>query len=107
MVTAAKVDDTEEAGRLLMPVDREVASEAADGIFDKWKVCRVVEPRAARILIPPRSNARIWRHCSAFGPPLARDANLRRMHRVGHRADEPIGTGGRRLHPRQIRQISI
>ena len=86
MVTEAKVDDAEEVDHLLRPIDREVASAAADGAYDKRKVYRVLEPRAARILIPPRRNARIWKHGNAAGPPLARDENLRRIRRVGRRA---------------------
>jgi IS5 family transposase len=85
-VTEAKVDDAEEVDHLLKPIDREVASAAADGAYDKRKVYRVLEPRAARILIPPRKNARIWRHGNSSGPPLARDENLRHIRRVGRRA---------------------
>ena len=72
-VTEAGVDDAEEVDQLLEPIDREVASAAADGAYDKRKVYRALEPRAGRILIPPRSNARIWKHGNAAGPPLARD----------------------------------
>jgi hypothetical protein len=86
VVTEAKVDDAEEVDRLLKPIDREVASAAADGAYDKRKVYRVLEPRTGRILIPPRKNARIWRHGNSSGPPLPRDANLRRIRRVGRRA---------------------
>ena len=85
-VTEAGVDDAEEVDRLLKPIDREVASAAADGAYDKRKVYRVLEPRTDRILIPPRRNARIWRHGNAAGPPLARDENLRQIRRVGRRA---------------------
>jgi IS5 family transposase len=86
MVTEAGVDDAEEVDHLLKPIDREVASAAADGAYDKRKVYRVLEPRSARILIPPRGNARIWKHGNAAGPPLARDENLRRIRRVGRKA---------------------
>ncbi len=85
-VTEAKVDDAEEVDHLLRPIDREVASAAADGAYDKRKVYRVLEPRTGRILIPPRSNARIWRHGNSSGPPLARDENLRHIRRVGREA---------------------
>src|SRR5512144_2937945 len=81
MVTEAKVDDAEMVGHLLKPVDREVASAAADGAYDQRKVYRVLEPRTARILIPPRKNARIWKHGHAAGPPLARDENQRAIRR--------------------------
>src|SRR5512143_2963859 len=54
MVTEAEVDAAEMVGHLLKPVDREVASAAADGAYDQRKVYRVVEPRTGRIRIPPR-----------------------------------------------------
>jgi IS5 family transposase len=85
-VTEAKVDDAEEVDHLLEPIDREVARAAADGAYDKRKVYRVLEPRTDRILIPPRKDARIWRHGNSSGPPLARDENLRQIRRVGRRA---------------------
>jgi Transposase DDE domain len=85
-VTEAGVDDAEEVDHLLKPIDREVASAAADGAYDKRKVYRVLEPRTGRILIPPRRNARIWRHGNSSGPPLARDENLRAIRRLGRKA---------------------
>src|SRR5512147_1356504 len=85
-VTEAGVDDAEEVDHLLKPIDREVASAAADGAYDKRKVYRVLEPRAGRILIPPRKNARIWKHGNAAGPPLPRDENLRHIRRSGRKA---------------------
>ena len=85
-VTEAGVDDAEVVDHLLKPIDREIAGAAADGAYDKRKVYRVLEPRTGRILIPPRSNARIWKHGNAAGPPLARDENLRHIRRSGRRA---------------------
>lgn len=85
-LTEAGVDDAEEVDHLLKPIDREVASAAADGAYDKRKVYRVREPLTARILIPPRRDARIWRHGNSSGPPLARDENLRAIRRLGRRA---------------------
>ncbi len=86
MVTEAKVDDAEMVGDLLGPIDREIAGAAADGAYDKRKVARVLEPRTDTILIPPRKDARIWKHGNTAGPPLARDENLRAIRRVGRKA---------------------
>jgi IS5 family transposase len=85
-VTEAKVDDAEEVDHLLKPIDRPLASAAADGAYDKRKVYRALEPRTGTILIPPRSNARIWKHGNASGPPLPRDENLRQIRRSGRKA---------------------
>jgi hypothetical protein len=85
-MTESGVDDAEEVDHLLRPIDRGIASAAADGAYDKRKVYRVLEPRVGRILIPPRSNARIWKHGNAAGPPLARDENLRHIRRSGRKA---------------------
>jgi DDE family transposase len=85
-VTEAGVDDAEEVDRLLAPIDREVARAAADGAYDKRKVYRALEPRTGTILIPPRSNARIWKHGNSAGPPLPPDENLRQIRRVGRKA---------------------
>ena len=71
---------------LLKPIDREVASAAADGAYDKRKVYRVLEPRTGRIPIPPRSDARIRKHGNAAGPPLPRDESLRHIRRSGRKA---------------------
>ncbi len=85
-VTESGVDDAEEVGHLLEPIDREVASAAADGAYDQRKVYRVLEPRTDKILSPPRRNARIWKHGNATGPPLARDENRRHIRRAGRTA---------------------
>jgi IS5 family transposase len=86
MVTEAGVDDAEMVEPLLEPIDREIAAAAGDGAYDKRKVYRALEPRTETILIPPRSNAKIWKHANASGPPLARDENLRAIRRSGRKA---------------------
>jgi hypothetical protein len=63
-----------------------MVSAAADGAYDKRKVYRALEPCTGRILIPPRRNARIWRHGNSSGPPLPRDEKLRHIRRLGRRA---------------------
>ncbi len=85
-VTEAGVDDAEMVGPMLKPIDREIAAAAGDGAYDKRKVYRALEPRTGTILIPPRSNARIWKHGNTSGPPLARDENLRAIRRSGRKA---------------------
>lgn len=92
MVNEVRVDDAETVDPLLKPIDRPVVSATADCAYDKRKVYQVLEPRTGRILIPPRSNAKIWKHGNSAGPPLARDEKLR-----GHPTGGPPGVeaGGR------------
>jgi hypothetical protein len=85
-VTEPGVDDAEMVGPMLEPIDRQIAAAAADGAYDKRKVYRVLEPLTETILIPPRSNAKIWQHGNSSGPPLARDENLRAIRRLGRKA---------------------
>jgi IS5 family transposase len=85
-LTEAGVDDAEEADGLLKATGRRPASPAADGAYDKRKVYRALEGGNTRILIPPRRNARIWKHGNSGGSPLPRDENLRRIRRVGRSA---------------------
>jgi hypothetical protein len=85
-LTEAGVDDAEEADGLLRATGRALVSVAADGAYDQRKVYRALEGHEARILIPPRRNARIWRHGNSAGPPLPRDENLRQIRRIGRKA---------------------
>jgi len=41
--------------------------------------------RRSRALIPPRRDARVWRHGNRQGPRLQRDEHLRRIRQVGRR----------------------
>ena len=84
--TEAGVDDAEEADGLLKATGRRPALAAADGACDKRKVYTGLEGTGARVPIPPRRDARIWKHGNASGPPLARDEDLRRIRRIGREA---------------------
>jgi hypothetical protein len=41
---------------------------------------------SARVLIPPRKNARIWRHANTRAERLTRDENLRYIRKHGRKA---------------------
>lgn len=85
MLGEAGLDDAEVVAPLLEQVDRPIESAAADGAYDKRKVYAALVPRTPRIAIPPRGNARIWRHGNSSSPPPARDENLRGIRAVGRR----------------------
>ena len=85
MLGEAGLDDAEVVAPLLEQVDRPVESAAADGAYDKRKVYAALVPRASRIAIPPRGNARIWQHGNSAAPPLVRDENLRGIRALGRR----------------------
>ena len=85
MLGEAGLDDAEVVAPLLEQIDRPIESAAADGAYDKRKVYAALLPRTPRVAIPPRENARIWRHGNSSAPPLVRDENLRRIRVKGRR----------------------
>jgi len=56
----------------------------ADGAYDKRHVYTALAQRdVAQVAIPPRRNAKIWRHGNRAGPKHARDENLRQIRKKG------------------------
>lgn len=69
-----------------LPATARLNQVSADGAFDK-RICYAVLAKRTvpRIAIPPRHNARIWRHGNTRAARLARDENLRRIRNVGRK----------------------
>lgn len=84
-LTANSVSDDQMAEPLLQQLDRPLTVCAADGGYDKRKVYAslAVHAPTARVLIPPRQNARIWQHGNTHAERLVRDENLRAIRRQG------------------------
>ncbi len=87
-LTEAGVHDAKAVRPMLAEVERPLASAAGDGSYDRREVYQALQEHSpgVRIAIPPRRDARIWRHGNAKGPPHPRDENLRYIRRHGRRA---------------------
>ncbi len=85
LLTANSVSDDEMAETLLQQITQPIDSLAADGSYDKHKVYASLHTHspAARVLIPPRKNARIWQHGNTRAARLPRDENLRYIRQHG------------------------
>jgi IS5 family transposase len=86
MVTEPGVTDAEAVPDLLAREEGPVEAVEADGSYDRRGVYEELERRGARAVIPPRRDAKILRHGNRAGPRLARDENLRRIHKIGRAA---------------------
>lgn len=79
-LTTNAVSDDEVCAYLLAQETLAIFAFAGDGAYDKRKVYDLCEERhIADIRIPPRANARIWRHGNCHDPPHPRDENLRQI----------------------------
>jgi Transposase DDE domain len=84
-LTEAGVSDDAMAEMMLAQIERPIDSLAADGSYDKRRVYKSLNQYApsARVLIPPRRNARIWQHANSNAERLKRDENLRYIRKYG------------------------
>jgi len=87
-LTEAGVSDDAMAEPMLMQIEQPIDSLSADGGYDKRRVYKSINKHApsARVLIPPRKNARIWQHGNAKAERLKRDENLRYIRKHGRPA---------------------
>lgn len=88
ILTENNVSDDTAVAVLLEQIEQEIAECAADGAYDKRKVYDVLNAHSpdVRILIPPRKNARIWKHGNTQAERLKRDENLRSIRKQGRKA---------------------
>jgi hypothetical protein len=87
LLTENNVSDDEAVADLLAQIEQEIVKFAADGAYDKRKVYDGVNEHSpnADILIPPRKNARIWKHGNTKAERLKRDENLRSIRKQGRK----------------------
>jgi hypothetical protein len=87
ILTENSVSDDAAAEVLLEQIEQEIEKFAADGAYDKRKVydCLNAHSPRVKILIPPRKNARIWKHGNAKAERLKRDENLRAVRKHGRK----------------------
>lgn len=85
-VTGNDMTDGETLPSLLaqLPGSVAIAQCSADGAYDKRMCYDALRDRGvSRITIPPRHDAKIWRHANTGADRLARDENLRRIRAIG------------------------
>ena len=87
ILTENNVSDDAAVAVLLEQIEQEIAKFAADGAYDKRKVydCLNAHSPNVDILIPPRKNARIWKHGNTKAEHLKRDENLRSIRKQGRK----------------------
>jgi len=79
LLTENNVSDDQAVKELLGQIEQTILDFAADGAYDKRKVYDSLNAHSpeVKILIPPRKNARIWKHGNTKTERLKRDENLR------------------------------
>lgn len=87
LLTENSVSDDDAVEGLLSQIEQEITKFAADGAYDKRKVYDSLNAHSpdVDILIPPRKNARIWKHGNTKAERLKRDENLRSIRKHGRK----------------------
>lgn len=85
LLTENSVSDDNAVAMLLDQIEQTILDFAADGAYDKRKVYDRLNAHSpdVNILIPPRKNARIWKHGNTKAERLKRDENLRAIRKHG------------------------
>jgi hypothetical protein len=88
LLTENRVSDDQAVAELLNQIEQTILAFAADGAYDKRKVYDGLNAHSpdVTILIPPRKNARIWKHGNSKAERLKRDENLRAIRKDGRKA---------------------
>lgn len=88
LLTKNNVSDDQAVAELLDQIEQPILDFAADGAYDKRKVYDSLNAHSpdVNILIPPRKNARIWKHGNTKAERLKRDENLRSIRKDGRKA---------------------
>lgn len=87
LLTENSVSDDDAVEELLEQIEQTIIDFAADGAYDKRKVYDSLNAHSpdVNILIPPRKNARIWKHGNSKTERLKRDENLRYIRKQGRK----------------------
>ena len=85
LLTLNSVSDDAVVKEMLDQIEQELLSLAADGAYDKRKVYDSANQHSpeAKILIPPRKDAKIWQHGNSKAERHKRDENLRYIRKHG------------------------
>jgi hypothetical protein len=87
LLTKNNVSDDQAVAELLDQIEQTILDFAADGAYDKRKVYDSLNAHSpdVNILIPPRKNARIWKHGNTKTERLKRNENLRSIRQEGRK----------------------
>jgi len=87
-LTEAGISDDAMTEPMLTQIEQPINSLSADGSYDKRRVYKSIHKHTptAKVLIPPRKNARIWQHGNSKAERLKRDENLRYIRKHGRAA---------------------
>ncbi len=87
LLTENNVSDDQVVEELLGQIEQTILDFAADAAYDKRKVYDSLNAHSpeVNILIPPRKNARIWKHGNTKIERLKRDENLRAIRKNGRK----------------------
>lgn len=87
ILTENSISDDAVVEALLEQIEQEITKFAADGAYDKRKVYDSLNAHSpdVDIIIPPRKNARIWKHGNTKAERLKRDENLRSIRKQGRK----------------------
>ena len=87
LLTENSISDDQAVAGLLKQIEQPIVDFAADGAYDKRKVYDSLKAHSPEIniLIPPRKNARIWKHGNSKEERLKRDENLRYIRKHGRK----------------------
>jgi hypothetical protein len=103
VVTTNNVTDGQVLPDLLDQVSAEINQVSGDGAYDKRNCYGAIGKRKAKAAIPPRRNAKVWRHGNTKEERLPRDENLRRIRKVGRAAWKQE----RNYHRRSLAETAI
>lgn len=84
-LTENSCDDASQVDDLLNQATNRIDRFYGDGAYDNRKTYRTLGKRFIRPIIPPRRNAKIWRHYDFVGCPLSRDRAVREIRKRGRR----------------------
>ena len=92
-LTGNETGDNETVPALFAQETATIEAFAGDGAYDTRDVYDLCQERkVARILIPPKKNAKIWRHGNSSTPPHPRDEHLRAIRKTSRECwKEDIG----------------
>jgi hypothetical protein len=87
LLTENNVSDDQAIEKLLEQIEQTIIDFAADGAYDKRQVYDSLNAHSpdVNILIPPRKNARIWKHGNTKTERHKRDENLRSIRKDGRK----------------------